>query len=203
MAVVSDQTIAAAALAGGFPRDKVATAVAVALAESGGNATATNRNANGSTDYGLWQINSVHSADLASGDWRDPTANARMAFAVYSRQGWAAWYAWRNGRHLAFMGRGQLAAINANANGAVFPIPTPDIPTPDVPNPVEGAKEVLSTLDKILDVLGDKNFWIRAGMFAAGALILVAAIYGIFKSMGGETRVTEVAKVVTNSGGKK
>lgn len=197
MAIVSDQTIAHAALAGGFPRDKAAMAVAVALAESDGNATATNKNTNGTTDYGLWQINSIHKADLASGDWRDPAANARMAYAVYRRAGnsFSPWYAWRNGRHLAKMSRAQLAVINADASGLEFPIPpipVPDLPTPDVPNPVAGAAEVLKFGAKALSVITDKDFWIRAGMFLAGSLIMIAAVVGLFVAIGGKGRVKKI-----------
>ena len=79
------------------------TAVAVARAESGGNPSAINaENSNGSTDYGLWQINSVH---VASGfdpaRYRDPAYNARWAFRVYEAAGrqWSAWVAYTNGSY--------------------------------------------------------------------------------------------------------
>lgn len=74
---------ASAAQAAGFPAEQQVTAVAVAGAESGYDPTATHLNADGSTDFGLWQINSVHHDLLTQGDWRDPAANARMALAVW------------------------------------------------------------------------------------------------------------------------
>lgn len=182
MAVVSDQTIAAAARAAGFPSDQLATAVAVALAESGGNATATNKNTNGTTDFGLWQINSIHTADLASGPWQDPTANARMAFAVWSRAGrkWTPWYAWRDGKHLPFLPRGAAAAGT-----------TPDsADPPDESGLVEvGLTDTYQSLsqsaDRVLKTLADKDLWIRVGFYALAGVFLFVGIVGLIWALGG------------------
>src|SRR6266576_2522229 len=109
--MATDITIATVAKNAGFRGPEIATAVAVALAESGGRETATNTaNANGSTDYGLWQINSIHTDDLKIGDWRNPADNAKMAFRVWTRQGWNGWNAYKNGRYKMFVPRGQVAA---------------------------------------------------------------------------------------------
>lgn len=198
MAVVADQTIAQAAFAGGFPRDRVAMAVAVALAESGGNATATNTtNTNGTTDYGLWQINSIHRADLAGGDWRDPAANARMAYAVYRRanNSFSPWYAWRNGRHLPFMPRGQRAAIEAEASGGNASYIRDNNPL--VPDAIEGPSTALTELAdstaRAIRLLSAREFWSRAGMIAIGVVILLAATYALLRSMGGPS-VATIAK---------
>jgi hypothetical protein len=84
--------VARAAHAAGFPDRELVTAVAVAWAESGFNERAVNRgNRDGSTDYGAWQINSVHAAILAGGDPLVLADNARMARAVWAKQGWTAW----------------------------------------------------------------------------------------------------------------
>ena len=80
MATLTRGQIANAARAAGFPESQIPMAVAVAMAESGGNPRATNNaNRNGSSDYGLWQINTVHSSLLASGNKYDPADNAKMA----------------------------------------------------------------------------------------------------------------------------
>lgn len=190
MAVVSDQTIASAAKGAGFPADQIATAVAVALAESGGDATATNtKNKDGSTDYGLWQINSVHKTDLASGNWRDPNDNARMAFNVWSRAGrkWTPWVAYNNGRHLPFMSRGAVAA-----GGSPLPNPgTGDVIETDPAslNPFQG---VADAAEKVFKILGDKDLWIRIGMGLLGSLILAAATIGLLWTLGGDKVVKAV-----------
>lgn len=73
--------------AGGNPQN-AALAAAVALAESGGNPNAGPVNKNGSTDRGLWQINSIHGS-LSS---FDPLQNAKAAVQI-SNNG-ANWRPW-------------------------------------------------------------------------------------------------------------
>lgn len=215
MAVVSDQTIAKAALAGGFPRDKAAMAVSVALAESGGDATETNSNTNGTTDYGLWQINSIHKADLAAGDWRDPIANARMAAAVFKRSNntFTPWYAWRDGKHLPFMGRATIAVIQAGAGTAAPGGDGKDNPwVPDwIEEPYDDGKQATddaagawAEIKKAFGTMTDKDTWIRGGMMLLGGLILIAAVVALFVAMGSKTtkfkEAGKVAKQVAGSG---
>jgi cell wall-associated NlpC family hydrolase len=74
-----------AAINAGFKNDQLTVAVAIALAESGGRADAFNKNSNGTSDYGLWQINSVHKS--SGFDTRlayDPDYNAKWAYRISS-----------------------------------------------------------------------------------------------------------------------
>lgn len=90
-----------AASSAGFPPAQLDMAVAIAGAESGYNPTATNHNTNGSTDYGLWQINSVHANLLGGHDWRDPAQNAWMAYQVWQAAGgsWTPWSTYNSGAY--------------------------------------------------------------------------------------------------------
>lgn len=89
---VSGVDVARYAHDAGFPNSQLVTAVAIAYAESSFNETSTHHNQDGSTDYGLWQINSVHNfPEVTSGAWRDPRVNAQLAYRVYTAQGWNAW----------------------------------------------------------------------------------------------------------------
>src|SRR4051812_23367948 len=69
--------------------------VGAALAESSGRVDVTHDNSNGTTDYGLYQINSVHTQfhDFfpPSERWKDPAANTFSAFEVFKLQGRKAW----------------------------------------------------------------------------------------------------------------
>ena len=87
------------ARAAGFPDGQVAVAVAIALAESSGHPAATNHNTNGSFDFGLWQINTVHGALLTTGAWCVPADNAAMAHTVWTRAGgsWTPWSTYNSG----------------------------------------------------------------------------------------------------------
>ena len=94
------------AIGAGWRGDDVAIAVAVARAESAWRPTATLLNTNGSTDHGLFQINSVHAAILASGNWRDPADNARMAYTVWKQShggSWQPWVTYKTGSYRKFL----------------------------------------------------------------------------------------------------
>jgi cell wall-associated NlpC family hydrolase len=72
-----------AAINAGFKNDQLTVAVAIALAESGGRADAYNRNSNGTSDYGLWQINSVHTGSgFETRLAYDPDYNAKWAYRL-------------------------------------------------------------------------------------------------------------------------
>lgn len=78
------------------------------MAESGGKAAIDNAgtNTDGSVDYGLMQVNSIH-ADMVGGDLeslRNPQVNVRVAYSL-SHQGndWTAWSAYNNGKYRKFL----------------------------------------------------------------------------------------------------
>lgn len=83
----------------GFPAADQAIMVAIAFAESGGNTQALNTsNSNGSSDRGLFQINSIHGYNATS--LMDGEFNARAALDIYRTQGLEAWSAYNNGSYL-------------------------------------------------------------------------------------------------------
>lgn len=65
-------------------------AVSVSLAESGGDSVAVSP----SSDYGLWQINSIHfgSVGIDAHNWNNVDVNARAAIAISSNgTNWGPW----------------------------------------------------------------------------------------------------------------
>lgn len=98
--------VAKAGYAAGFRGADLVIFVAVAHAESGWRADAKNVNGDGSTDYGLMQINSVHAAILAGGVWFDPADNAVMARSVWEAAGssWSPWVTFWRGTYRQWMG---------------------------------------------------------------------------------------------------
>ncbi len=77
--------------------------LAIARAESNCNPRSDNSglNTNGTYDYGLFQINSVHgySRDILA----NPAKNTEIAFRIWQSQGYRAWAAYNNGSYLKFM----------------------------------------------------------------------------------------------------
>lgn len=178
---LTDRQIAAAVKAAGFPRESWATAIAVALAESGGNSDAVNRaNSNGSTDYGLFQINSVHAGLLNGGNWRDPVYNAKMALEISSNgTNWAPWVAYTTKRHIPYMARATRAAG----------VPAGTVPTS--PGTVPVGNPLTATGD-FFSMLADPKTWARVGYFVVGGILILMALL----SMAGAPRAVKgVAKL--------
>jgi surface antigen len=82
MATLSRAQVAAYAQQAGFGGQALDVAVAIAQAESSFVTTATHQNSNGTTDYGLWQINSSNGYDPVQ-LLNDPAYNAAAAYAIY------------------------------------------------------------------------------------------------------------------------
>lgn len=163
------QLAASAAAAAGFPAEQLPTAVAIAGAESGYDPTATHLNADGSTDYGLWQINGVHADLLTQGDWRDPAANARMAFAVWSAAGrsWTPWSTYNSGAYVAHL---------AEATAAIEGAPAPVCSAPGGSVPADQAHAAILALSRTF--LGLPYLWggsTPAGFDCSGLVMYVYA----------------------------
>ncbi|HEY8077230.1 MAG TPA: hypothetical protein VIF62_24055 [Labilithrix sp.] len=106
----------------GFPENAVGPMICTAKYESSFYERASHRNANGSTDYGLFQINSIHLRDGAgcpstTEGLYDAASNARCAYHVYRSQGINAWYGYQ--KH-----RTECASTRAPAGSADQPLPS-------------------------------------------------------------------------------
>ena len=195
MAKLTAQQIAGAAKAAGFPDNELATATAVALAESGGETTATNRNTNGSVDYGLWQINTIHGSLLSQGDKFNPTDNAKMAYTVWSRAGnkWSPWSAYNNQRYRTFLPQASLAAAapttTPNATTAAIDIPT---------NPVAAAGSTADLLS-LVSGLTSGGLWTRLGAFLLGGILI---LFSLWKLTGAGDIIVQTGKLAAKVGSR-
>jgi len=66
-------------------------ALAIAQCESGMRPTAKNRNTNGTEDYGVFQINTVHQKRFGTLYKTDPSENIHVAYEIYKKQGFHPW----------------------------------------------------------------------------------------------------------------
>jgi hypothetical protein len=85
----------------GFPERIVGTMVCVAKYESSYDPSAYNSNTNGTSDYGLFQINTYwwgEACNVTGQQLYDPAVNSRCALQVYREQGLEAWYGYRYNR---------------------------------------------------------------------------------------------------------
>ena len=90
----------------GFPSYTIGTMVCISKYESSYNCDATNKNTDGSTDYGLMQINSYYwcSGDplskyneckIACSSLFNCQYNTNCAYTVWKQQGYTAWYGYQ------------------------------------------------------------------------------------------------------------
>jgi hypothetical protein len=97
---LSEEETAGHLRAAGFREETVGPMVCTAKYESSFYDRASNVNTNGSTDRGLFQINSIHLGGTAGCPrsaealW-DPATNARCAAGIFALQGIRAWYGYR------------------------------------------------------------------------------------------------------------
>lgn len=80
-------------------------ATAVFKAESGLRCNAINRaNSNGSVDYGVAQINSIHmKKGYTEANLLDCETNLRVALAIFNRQGFEPWAAYSSGKFKQYL----------------------------------------------------------------------------------------------------
>lgn len=117
MSELTAPQVAAVAYGAGFRGASLHTAIAVSFAENGTHDTnAAHKNADGSTDYGLWQINSVHGIDpkvLAT-----PQGNAQAAYRISSSgRNWQPWTTYNSGAYAAHLPAAGAAITDMNASG--------------------------------------------------------------------------------------
>jgi len=91
----------------GFPEYSVPTMVCTSKYESSYNCDATHKNTDGSSDYGLMQINSYYwcsgdplskynSCGATCSSLLNCQSNANCAYTVWKQQGYTAWYGYKN-----------------------------------------------------------------------------------------------------------
>lgn len=153
--------------------------VAIALAESSGDTTATHKNTNGSTDYGLWQINSVHKDLLGSGSWSNPNDNFKMAHTLYANRGnkFTDWSTYKNKTYALHMAAATAAWGSADTSAADKNWAA------DAANTTAGVVKGALSIGDFLSMLTESSTWVRIGMGVAGALMLILVALSIVKNM--------------------
>ncbi|XP_077488084.1 lysozyme c-1-like [Amblyomma americanum] len=106
-AKVYDRCELASILVGsGIPKSQIPDWICLATAESSLDSNAINGNTDGSTDYGIFQINDGYWCSPGPHDIchvacsalqsDDITPSVQCAKTVYEQQGFEAWYGWKN-----------------------------------------------------------------------------------------------------------
>jgi hypothetical protein len=142
---------------------------AVALAESGGNPKARHRNTNGTTDFGLLQVNSVHGFD--SNCLLDPECNIDKAHDVWKQQGYGAWSTYNNKAYLLHMGQDKKVRVGTGTQADTAVDAVTAIP--------DAAKAGINGVGDFLHWVTDPSTWARIGKGALGTTLIVVGVGGI------------------------
>lgn len=201
------------ALASGAPwTDQAVIAVAIALAESGGKPGAVGHNTNGSSDWGLWQINDhAHPGLLDGAAWADPVQNLSMAFTVWQQAGgkWDPWSSYGSGRYQMYMNRATTAVANQDQgvftawrtdyNNKVYVANGLPVPTSD-PHLGIGGKVASTTYTGLGDIVAlvgkifDPKTWVSVAFLGAGGVMLLLVGWQLLKSNSAVKNVTSTVK---------
>lgn len=172
--------IAQWAVQAGFSGQDLVTAVAVALAESDGRIDATNTNSDGTTDYGVWQINSVHADEFTKHPQWWSVENADMAHDIYAAAGnkWTPWSTYTSGKYTSFLLQATSAAKNPDASNVVGgPGDTKTINViPGVDSIAESLSGFTTALAGIAAWMGNAQNWERIGLVLVGGALVVGAL---------------------------
>ena len=137
---------------GGWTGSDILIAAAIAMAESSGNPDAVHQNTNGTTDYGLWQINTVHDSDSWGGPgWAEackgnPILCAQRAYEVYRQQGWDAWTTYKSGAYKKYLIAGTPSTPPA-PSGTPVPTTGSDSSQSTTQTPSSGAQQLAFIID--------------------------------------------------------
>jgi lysozyme C len=154
----SEAEVAQLLRAAGFDESTVGSMVCTAKWESSFYEGAQHTNSNGSTDYGLFQINDrywLKPCGVSSSDLLGGAANAACARQVYDAQGNEAWYGYKAHRSEcdSYVAPGAVGVPTVSPPPKPSPDPNPDPgnpdpgppPQPPPPPPPQGGAECWST----------------------------------------------------------
>lgn len=209
MPTLSAAQIAQLVKQAGFPQSVHVTMVAIALSESGGRVEVVSPfNSNGSKDFGLFQINSIHGyveRDLTS----DAAFNTRCAKAIYDKQGLRAWSVYNNGKYEARMnearqGVAQAAGVTGNASVPSSGTVDQDTSKPSVTYGPPGPQIVIAGPSTPLKAAEETNAPLRDLMIMGSSLQgdFSAAVIGVSTFSAGIETIPNISFTVVDPEGR-
>jgi hypothetical protein len=181
------------AVKAGFTTAEAAVMTGICLAESSGNITATHKNSNGSVDFGLAQINSIHKDLCPGGDLMslyDPGTNLAVAHKIYVAAGnkFTPWVTYNNGAY--------KKNVPGSVDGGFIPNPANGIgdATANAPDLTGGIAGALSGFGNALN----KQLGTAVGNAATVLIAVVLLVLGVVLLLRSQiTNATPLGKVAS------
>ncbi len=186
---ITPAQVAGVAALAGFHGQALVMAVAISFAENGSHdIRAVNHNQNGTTDTGLWQINSVHS-QWNQAQLVDPHENARAAYQLSNGgASWAPWTTFQTGAYRAQIPAAQSAITQMYAQGGPSKVGDIQVNTGGPPLPgepiVTGIVGGVKSLSGLIGDLTDTGTWERVAFIIAGLGAMAFGLFALLKSLG-------------------
>jgi hypothetical protein len=178
-------------------------ALAIAYAESSLVASQVTREPDGTTSYGLMQINSVHlrpGGQLASyspSSLLDPQRNLEAARTVSN--GWHNWKPWttfKTGSYTMYIPTAKAAVNKWRGSRGMTDVARDFVS--GLPG-IDTATETVKTADKAINILTQAGTWVRVAYGVIGAGLILVAIGAIV----GKRTTNLVIKQVTSTSSKQ
>jgi hypothetical protein len=180
MAILPASSIAQLAYNVGCRGNALVISIAVALAESEGNTEAVDHDSNGTTDYGLWQINTCH--NVTEAQMFVPEQNAGAMWSISSQgTNWTPWSTFTGGAYAAHLATAQAAAYKIKGSKAVpgggsSATTTGIVHDLNPLTPLEKTYSVAKAVGGFATDLSNPQVWERIGYFVAGAALILFAL---------------------------
>jgi len=195
--VLTNQQVAQVAVDNGFPAANIqalTVCVAIANAESGRNISAINsKNADGTQDKGLWQINTVHDSKLPGQNRLDPNVNAKLMMMVSGNgTNWQPWTTFNNGEYQQYMA--EVAKDIGNTSfvpGALSNFSPTDL--------IPGSESVNQVVD-FVKLLMKPETWIRIGKALLGGFLVALGVLMMLKDSSRTKTVLRAGLAVATKG---
>jgi hypothetical protein len=165
----------------GFTGSGLITIVAIAMAESGLNSTAVGHNLNGTTDYGILQINSVHFGEnyggvtVSQSSAQDPDSAFRIAYGM-SQGGtnFCAWCTYNAGCASPCNSNGPYKNFISQVQQAAGHTPTQAV------TPTSLQEGVTATITQTITTWGE-----YIAVFVIAAVLVILGLYLVAEKSGG------------------
>ena len=220
MTVLTDKQIAKLMRGVGFEPKEIPTGVAIVRAESGGEPGKVSApNKNGTYDYGLWQINSVHKArwnqmfveseSWEKGGWANPATNTWFAYELFKARGrgWGDWAAYNNGSYKNHLHDINLEGITLSASSQTYQGMLADALTFGKGGKAvdEASKEAIDSIDQKLGAAFNfvKDGAVTVGVFVLAVVLLILGVWFLLsqsktaRKVAGAVPAVKAVKAVT------
>lgn len=175
--VLSDQQVANAASVQWKQGDTLVTMIAISFAENrDSDPRAVHRNADGTIDVGLWQINVERHPPLTEEQLFDTGNNAQAAHDIQASEGFTAWTTFKNSTYLVYLPRAR--AVAASATGSEQSSPTPIPSRTEAPGPFDEIGRAATAAVHAGEWFTNKHNWLRI-IYVIGGVALVIVGLGI------------------------